>query len=180
MTSAEAPEVDWVLTAAVDDHPDSPASASDIPLERIDGNNANNVDAASGWVHTMSEDPEEMNFLVATLTQRPEQVMGAEYNLRGDAIVNCRLIGVHIREFGAIDPGEGDEPTVSYSTVAWDKLTDDIRRAIATDRKGPTVGRTNVAYSTSFIEEWDDQSGNFGDYYLLTFNVRFHGFEQLP
>lgn len=179
MTSAEAPEVDWVLTAAVDDYPGSPAR-TDIPLERIDGNNANNVDAASGWVHIHSESPQEMNFLVATLTQRPEEVMGAEYDLKGDAVVNCRLIGVHIREHGAIDPGEGDEPTVPWTTVAWDTLTDNIRRAILTDREGSSVGRSNVAYSTSFIENWDDQSGNFSDYYLLTFNVRFHGFETLP
>lgn len=179
MTTAEAPEVDWVLTAAVDDYPGGTARA-DIPLERIDGNNVNNVDAASGWVHTMEESPQQMNYLVATLTGRPEIPMGTEYDLRGDATVQCRVIGVHISEHGAIDPGTGDESNVSYPTVGWDTLTDNLRRAITTDRTFPTVGRTNTAYKDMFLEDWDDQSGNFGDFYLLTFTVRFSGFEDLP
>lgn len=174
-----APEVAWVLNQTRDEYPTG-ETLSAIPLERIDGDNAENLDGETGWTHSHSADLEEMNLMVASLSERPQTPMGTEYDLRGDAIVSCRVEGVHVDEHGAINPSTGDDATPTGNATDWDTLTDNIRRAILTNRTYPSVGRANTSYKDAFIENWNDQSSSFSDYYLLTFDVRLGGFEDLP
>lgn len=175
-----APEVQFVLDAIDTNWPGGEASLADVPLERIDRDNSDLLDDTP--VHEHSVDLEEMNYVGARLTSRPQQPTGTEYDLMGDAVVGVRVEGAHVSEFGAIDPQKGtaSEASRSYPTTDWDSLTENIRRAIFTDRTFPSVGRSNAAFKDLFVENWADQSAEFSDYYRLDFDVRFSGFETLP
>lgn len=169
-----------MLDAIKDDWVGSETDLADVPLERIDRDNSDLLDDTP--IHQHAVDLEGMNYVGAGLVSRPEQPMGTEFDLKGDAVVSVRVEGMHVSEFGAIDPQKGtdDEAVRDYPTTDWDTLTNNIRRSIQTSRTNPNVGRSNTAYKDSFIENWNDQARDYSDYYLLTFDYRLSGFESLP
>lgn len=178
MTSP-APEVDFVLTAIKDDWPGSETTLSDVPLERIDRDNSDLLDDTP--IHQHAVELEEMNYVGAASATRDDQPLGTEYDLRTDRSVDVRIEGAHVSEMGAIDPSGSANP--DWPTTDWDSLTENVRLAIlqADNRMFPNVsGRANVGFKDLFVENWDNQASNFGDYYLTTFTVRFSGFENLP
>lgn len=176
-----APEVDYVLSAVEGNLTGANNTLASLSLERIDRDNNNNLDGE--WTHQHSADPEKTNFVSAALVSRPQEPMGTEYDLRGDAVVSVQVMGMAATAdtFGAIDPGNGVQPAaVDWNTTGWDALTDNIRRAILAGREFPAVGRANTSYKGLFIENWNDNSQAYSDWYMLSFDVRFSGFETLP
>jgi hypothetical protein len=173
-----APEVQFVLDAIKDHYGTSPLS--NIPLERIDRDNSDLLDDTP--VHEHSVELEEMNYVGAASAGTSSEPIGTEFDHRTETTVSVRVEGAHVDEFGAIDPqsGTNDAASVSYPTTDWQSLTDNIRRAILTDRTFPDPDRNNITYKDLFIENWSDQAANFSDYYRLDFDVRFSGFETLP
>lgn len=191
-----APEVDFVLSVMGNDlvgygnggfgdygygHDD----IADIPLERIDRDNADNIDNPSGWVHTHSESPQAMNYVGAATGPWTDRPISSDYDVESTRIVSLKLEGMHVSEFGAIDPNAGtaDAVSVSHPTTDWSTLKDNVRVALYQDdnRKTPGVqDRPNVGFKDLFIDQWDDQSRNYADGYVLFAEIRFVGFEELP
>lgn len=183
MTANPAPEVDFVLTAIDTDWPGSESSLSEVPLERVDRDNSDLMDSTP--VHQHSVELQETNLVGAATATRDDTPLGTEYDLRTERTVDVKVEGAHVSEMGAIDPqaGTADAVNRNYPTTTWDDLIENVRLAIlqADNRTYPTVsGRTNVGFKDLFVENWDNQASSFSDYYLLTFSVRFSGFEDLP
>lgn len=173
-----APEVDFVLSAIKDDWQGTETDIAFVPLERIDRDNTENIDSGE---RVQSEDLEELNIVSARSASRDDQPMGTEYDLKTERVVGVKVEGMHVSEYGAIDPDNSS--SVTWNTTNWDDLTTNIRRSILnqSNREYPAVSnRTNAAFKDLRVENYDDQSSNFGDYYLVAFDVRFTGFETLP
>lgn len=143
----------------------------DIPLQRIDRDNARNLDTdsrAKSAEHTVS------NYVGARTATTDPTAIGTEYDQRTQAVVNVRISGSSSIEGGKIDP-EGN------NGVVWRDLKRFIRRAILRHREFPNVGnRPNRTYT--WIEETNpsDLSANFADEYRWEADFAFRGYEGLP
>lgn len=163
-----APEVDFVLTA-IDDNYGEPLA--DVPLERIDRDNADNVDADT---HGISEDLTRTNVVSAALVSIDPTPIGTEYDHRIQAVVGVRIEGAHHSEFGHIDPDDVDG-------VPWDELRDTVREAILEEREYPPVsGRSDTTYTHILELNPNDSSSEYADYYRFDADYAFVGYEDLP
>lgn len=163
-----APEVQVILDA-IDDHYGT--LLADVPLERIDRDNADNIDTDT---HGISEELTRTNIVSATLATADPTPIGTEFDHRIQAIVGVRIEGAHRSEFGHIDPeGIDGEP--------WDDLREGVRRAIMTEREYPDVpDRSDTNYT--WIQELNsnDSSSEYANYYRFDADYAFHGYETLP
>lgn len=170
-----ANEVDFVLDA-IENNYGTPLS--DIPLERVDRDNSDLLEDSQ--LHDVSPELEEMNYVGASSESVTRSYVGTDPNFEIEAVVNVRLVGAHVSEAGAIDPQAGTDDAAAYAswpTTTWDDLKWSTKRAILDKVKFPDAGRSNVGYKDLTIANETDNSSNYGDAYLATFDVLFMGFE---
>jgi len=150
---------------------------SDIPLERVDGDNSDLLDDTP--LHQVSPELAEMNYLEASSGTISRTPIGTEADFDIDTVVSCRLIGAHVSKHGAIDPqaGTNNAASVSWPTVQWDTLKWNVVGAIDDGLEFPSPGRSNVGYTHAVITEVQDPSSNYGDAYVAEWDVLFDGFE---
>lgn len=177
------PEVQAVLDYINDDWQGTESDIANVPLERIDRDNSDLLDDSP--THEMTPDLEGMNYVGAATASISDEPLGSDYDVETTRTVDVRVVGAHASEFGAIDPqsGTADAINTTHNTTTWTSLVDTIRSSILqkSNRTFPTVNnRSNIGYKDLFIENWQDQSRNYGDHYRLDFTVRFVGFEDLP
>jgi len=169
-----APEVTWTLDKIKTNW--SAGSYSDIPLERIDRDDSDKLD---GNVRSHVSDLQADNYVGATFADRSTSPIGTEFDYDVEAVVGVRIEGLHHTEYGYVDPDASLPPSTAGDPVPWDALVEEIRSAIMTDRKHPSVGRSNVSYTDVQIANENRQSANFGDYYRCDFDLLFNGYEEL-
>jgi hypothetical protein len=168
MTHNPEPEVDFILQAIKDNYGKAMA---DIPLDRIDRDNARNLDADR---RDKTEAYQVSNFVGASTETTDNEVLGKDFNQKVQAVVNVRISGGSYVEGGHIDP-EGNDG------VIWRDLKRNIRRAIMEEREFPSVSnRSNRTYTWIDERNPNDLSAEFADEYRFTADYVFIGNEDLP
>lgn len=161
-------EVDYVLEAIADNWPGG--GFGDVPLTRIDRDNAQFFESG---LRSRTKELKRSNYVGAGLRTRNTDPAGFSYEQQLDAIVPVKLAGMHVSEFGHIDPDGSDG-------IPWDDLVQGVRDAVLTDRDFPPITRPNTTYHTVFEENGTDRSSSYANYYAYEFDLRFRGYETLP
>lgn len=179
MTHDMEPEVDFILTAIEDAVGYGNgygigygwSDLSDIPLQRVDRDNARNIDTGN---RVKSESHSVSNYVSARTATSERSAIGTEYDHELQSVVNIRITGAPSIEGGHIDP-EG------ANGVIWRHLKRSIRRAILEEREFPSVpNQPNTTYTWVDERNISDLSGNFADEYRWEADYAFIGYESLP
>jgi len=166
------PEVQWVLDAIADHWTGSESDIANVPLERIDRDNAYNIDLDK---HVNKEDPPRTNLVGASSETLDSSPIGTEYDLEIQAVVNVRLQGATARKHGEVDRTE------TNANHRWQYLKENVRRTIMSQRINPQVAdRANRNYLHVEWNNVQDLSRDFGDFYRWEGDVLFFGFDTLP
>lgn len=155
----------------------SAGTYANIPLERVDRTESDHLD---GSVRSHTEDLQADNFVGATLSGRAATPIGTEYDHGIETVVPVRIEGLHTTTYGKIDPDASLPPGNANDPVPWEELVYEIRDAILTERKEPATGRSGISYRDLIVQDWTDDSADYGDYYRADFDVVFRGYETLP
>lgn len=194
------PAVEFVLDAiaqnwgtvgvSVVGHSKTIGDLSDVPLERINRDDAINLDKADGLstldgpVDEQADTLQATNYVGVSSTTRDDSPIGSAYDHQSDVIVQVRLEGMTARhgKYGAIDPYWNTSDAVSrdYPTTSWQNLKLNLRRSIAIERKFPQVDAPQMAFKDLFFENQSDSSSDHAHYYRWDADLRFSGFETLP
>lgn len=187
MTEAE---VQFVLDAIADNWPGAESDLSDVPLERIDGDNSLNLDKAdgvaslSGAVHEHADKLQGMAYVIARTVDVSRTYIGTAPDFDVERVVGVRLEAATALGggFGAIDPNEGtaDALTRPYPTIAWSRLKESVVDAIEAEFAFPDPGRSGTGYKDLLPIDVVDQSANWREFYRADFDVVFSGFEDGP
>lgn len=161
------PEVSFVLDAIQSNYG---SALADVPLQRIDRDNARNVDTDE---RIMADKDYDANYVGARTAETASEAIGTEYDERVQAVVNVRISGTHHAQHGQIDP-DGTNGAV------WQTLVDNVRRAIMDEREFPSVSnRPNVTYCWIDERNRQDLSSDFKDAYRWEADYAFVGFDNL-
>lgn len=160
-----SPEVDWVLSQV-----GSVVGSITAPLQRVDRDESRILE---GDIRTREGELQESNFVGAALANRPSEPVGFEYDRRAEAIVSVRIEGLHVDQWGHVDPS-------GSNGIAFHELVRRCRDAIYAGREFPAANPQDVTYHTLFVENESSQSSQHRDYYRTDFDVRFRGYESLP
>lgn len=165
-------------------------SLADVPLERINRDDAINLDKADGLasldgpVDEQADTLQGMNYVGVASTTRSDSPMGTEYDHRSETVVQLRLEGLTARhgKYGAIDPYWGTDNAVDrdYPTTSWEMLKLNLRRSILIEREFPQVDAPQMAFKDLFLENQRDSSSEYAHGYRWDADIRFSGFETLP
>ncbi|WP_435065889.1 hypothetical protein [Halobaculum sp. EA56] len=168
-------EVDWVLeqfasvvTSIANDY--TLSDGSSVTLERI---NREDSKILEGDIRTRTAELQQGCYVGAASGNPSREPIGFEFDNRVEPVVGVRVEGVHIDEFGHVDPDGADG-------VPFEELVRRLRRALQAERHYPAVGAPDTTFTTLFIENEAPQSDDFADYYRTDFDVRFRGYEELP
>ena len=168
------PAVDFVLEKIKTQW--SAGSFSDVPLQRIDGDNNDNL---SNSVYDATDELREANLVDAKHTERDDSPVGTEYDLQIDGLtVSCTVAGLHVRHHGLIDPSASFPPANAEDSVPFYGLRRAIIDAIESERGFPDTA-SNIDYTDLTVTNRAPSSYEFADYYQYEFDVVFAGFEQL-
>jgi len=169
-------EVDWVLQR-IDDYYGYGAFpyggsgyGSAPPLKRVDRDDS---EILEDNIRSRTGELQEANFVGATLASQAPTPIGTEYDHAIETTVGLRIEGLHVDEWGYVDPDGQDAPPFQHLTTA-------IRDALLTARTYPAAGRSGVDYHTLFFENSSPQSSDWEDYYRFDVDVVFRGYETLP
>jgi len=168
------PAVDFVLEKIKTQWP--AGSFSDVPLQRIDGDNNDNLSKA---VYDATDELREANLVDAKYTDRQDSPIGTEYDLQVDGLtVACTVAGLHTRRKGHIDPDGAFPPTNAGDAVPFYDLRRATIDALEAERGFPDTG-SNINYTDLIVTNRTPLSYEYGDFYQYEFDVVFGGFEQL-
>lgn len=157
----------------------SAGSYSDIPLERVDGDNNQHLDAD---IRKSTQELRLNNFVEAAYTDRTSSPIGTEYDLDVESVVRVRIAGLHHTEYGYVNPSNSLPPATAGDPVPFnddDGLVAEIKDTLHAERSFPSA--------TSRVDETDlvientpgPLSYEYGDYYLYEFEVGINGYEDL-
>jgi hypothetical protein len=171
------PAVQFVLDTIKDNW--SAGSYSDIPLERVDGDNNQQLDAD---IRKTTQELKADNYVEAAYVGKTAEPIGTEYDLDIDAVVRVRVAGLHYLEHGYINPDNSLPPSTAGDPVPFndvDGLVGAIKDALYTDRTFPSVASDWDEKSLIINNEPGPLSYEYGDYYRYEFDVLVDGFEDI-
>jgi len=170
MTDA-VPEVQFVLDAIADNWTGSETDIGNVPLERIDRDNAYNLDQDRD---VNKEDPPRTNIVGAASADQQNEIIGTEYDQRIDYTVNVRIQAADARKHGEVDRED-------VNGVQWQYLVENVRRSILTERKFPSVSdRPNHSFYSIQERNIQDFSSEYGDWLRWSADYIFNSIEELP
>lgn len=171
------PAVDFVLSKIKSNW--SAGSYADIPLERIDRDNSDQLDDN---IRSHTADLQADNYVGASFSGRTQSPLGTEYDHDLSLVVNVRIEGLHTSEHGYVDPDASLPPATAGDPVPFsgpNGLVGEIRDTILVERTFPDVGVADFDLTHLTIESEVPDAVSFGDYYRHDFDVRFDGYESL-
>lgn len=116
--------------------------------------------------HTSSVDHSEDNVVSVALTNKNRTPIGTEFCYRFEATLSVRLEGTHVNQRGNVDPDS--------STATWKALTNELERALDTERTFPT---TDVQVLSQMLSLDADLSRNLRDTYRADYTLTIEGYE---
>lgn len=171
------PAIDFVLSAIKDNW--SAGSYSNIPLERVDRDNSDQLD---GNVRSHTADLQADNYVGCSYAGRSQTPIGTEYDHELAVTVNVRIEGLHHTEHGKVDPTASLPPATANDPVPFsgsNSLVGEIRAAILGDKAYPDTGVADIDYTNLVIDNETPLGFEYGDYYRHDFDVLFEGYETL-
>jgi hypothetical protein len=175
------PAVQFVLDAVEKSWP--AGSYSDIPLERVDGDNSEQLDDN---IRSHTAELQDDNYVEAVYADRDDTPIGTEYDLRVDELaVRVRVAGLHKSKYGYIDPSASLPPATAGDPVPFygggpqEGLVNAVRQAIHEHRTFPSPNHRIDFTSLRIDNTPGPRSFEYGDYYLFEFRVVFEGYEAL-
>ncbi|MFB6237519.1 MAG: hypothetical protein ABEH81_04025 [Halopenitus sp.] len=159
-------EVDWVLHTIKTNWPGSFPN----DLTRVDRDDS---ELLEDDIREREGELQKSNFVGATHADEDTEPTGSEYNSKLETVVGIRIEGLHVDEWGNVDPTGTDG-------ITWETLKNNIRRGILQERSFPPVGAPNRDYHTLLVTNQADQSDDYRDFYRYDFDVVLDGYETLP
>jgi len=172
------PAVDFVLSKIKNNW--SAGSYSDIPLERVDADNNQQLDDN---IRSKTAELQHHNIVEAAYVEKNDTPIGTEFDLQVDGVVvRVRVAGLHHSEYGYVDPDASIPPTTAGDPVPFnddDGLVGEIKDTLHDERTYPNA--------TSRVDETDLVINNtpgplsyeYADYYLYEFQAVLSGYEEL-
>lgn len=154
-------ESDWALKVIERDWPGTYPG----DLRRINRDNSENV---ATNIRDRKAELVKANYVDIGAATRSTTPTGTEYDLKVEQVLDVRVVGLHESEYGHI--------TDSDSFLG---LVQDIKTALYANRRHPDVGRPDMSYHTLELENEDDRSGEYYDFYDYRFSIRLRGYEDL-
>jgi hypothetical protein len=181
-----SPEVDYVLDRLASVVSDveanfSLASGDPVQVKRVDRDDGQLYDSdqsvnLSSPIRTRSAELRSAVLVGASLVDVSSQPIGTEYDHRREAVVSVRCEGLHVDEYGHVDPGGTDG--VPFNGVAG-SFVQRVRDALLNDRTFPNAGRPDVEYTDLRFSDESPQSGRYADYFRWDGDVLLRGYEDL-
>ncbi|RDZ61367.1 hypothetical protein C5B90_19020 [Haloferax sp. Atlit-12N] len=131
-------------------------------LERVNRDDSNKLDAG---IRSRKQDLARSNLVGVGSVRTDPTAVGTEYEHKQDAVLSCRIEGLHENQRGHIADG-----------AAFEALVRNVRLAILTHREYPTTS-TPATYHTILLENERNDSKNYRDFYQYSFEIRFRGYD---
>lgn len=131
-------------------------------LRFIDRDDSRQIDPTESW-RSRTAQLEETTYIDLGSGSLSSSPRGTGYDRLEEPTVDVKIVGLHADAWGSIE-----------SSAAFEQLTSSVIEAIYADRTRPLGD-----YTTLFIENEVNQSKNYRDLFLYTFDVRFRRDRQL-
>lgn len=157
----------------------SAGNYADIPLERIDRDNSEQLDDN---IRAHTEELQSDNYVGASFANRENNPIGTEYDHDIGITVNVRIEGLHKSEYGKVDPSASLPPATANDPIPFagpTALVGEIRDTILAERTFPDTGVADIDYTNLVVSNEAPLSYEYGDYYRHDMDIIFEGYEEL-
>jgi hypothetical protein len=140
-----------------------PGAEFPVNLTRV---NRNDSTVLSGNTRELTEMLKQSNYVGVRDADEGQTPIGTRFAYISEPVVNVRVVGMDSTEnFGHIsDHNE------------FKALVQNIKEAIRAEQTYPAVTRPGE-YHTILEQNFSDQSANYGDYYIATWDLQFRGYD---
>lgn len=147
----------------------------DLSLEEADivRVNRDTSDQLEGDIRARSGDLQDAVFVGATFAGQSNDPVGTEYSHRVEATVGVRIEGLHVDQYGLVDPSGEEADT-------WQSIVNAAKDALLRERSYPDVPDARPAYKDLLITNEAPQSSQHRDYFRHDFDVVLRGYDDLP